>query len=146
MPELSEFQIGQTVELADGRTATVQYAGSTHFATGEWLGVELDTATGKNDGEVQGQRYFDCPQGQGMFIRPNVAIIIDQPTPRPAPRMNGRANGTATRGRPPSIAGGLKRQSILDPAAPKRQSINAGSPTPAGRPTGLSRLAVRLSW
>ena len=142
MPELSDFQVGQTVELSDGRAATVQYAGSTHFAAGEWVGVELDTTTGKNDGEVQGQRYFDCPPGHGMFIRPNVATIIDQPTPKPAPRMNGKANGTATKGRPSSMAGGLKRQSVLDPAASKRQSINAGSPTPSGRPAGVSRLAV----
>lgn len=144
MPELSNFQIGQAVELSDGRTATVQYAGSTHFATGEWVGVELDTATGKNDGEVQGQRYFDCPQGHGMFIRPNVATIIDQPTPKPAGKMNGKVNGTAAKGRPSSMVGGLKRQSILDPAASKRQSINAGSPTPSGRPAGVSRLAVRF--
>ncbi|KAK3173137.1 hypothetical protein OEA41_006466 [Lepraria neglecta] len=145
MPELSDFQVGQTVELSDGRTATVQYTGSTHFAAGEWVGVELDTTTGKNDGEVQGQRYFDCPPGHGMFIRPNVATIIDQPTPKPVPRMNGKANGTATKGRPSSMAGGLKKQSVLDPAASKRQSINAGSPTPSGRPAGVSRLATPTS-
>ena len=145
MPELSEYQVGQSVELSDGRTATVRFAGSTHFATGEWVGVELDDPTGKNDGEVQGQRYFACPQGYGMFIRPNVATIIDQPTPKPAPRMNGKAHGAAVNGRPTSMTGVQKRQSVLDPKALKRESINAGSPTPAARPARLSRLTVSVS-
>ena len=145
MPELCEYQVGQSVELSDGRTATVRFAGNTHFATGEWVGVELDDATGKNDGEVQGQRYFACPQGYGMFIRPNVATIIDQPTPKPAPRMNGKAHSAAVNGRPSSMTGGLKRQSVLDPKASKRESMNAGSPTPAARPARLSRLIVSVS-
>ena len=145
MPELSEYQVGQSVELSDGRTATVRFAGSTHFAAGEWVGVELDDATGKNDGEVQGQRYFACPQGYGMFIRPNVATIIDQPTPKAAPRMNGNAHGAAVNGRPSSMTVGLKRQNVLDPKASKRESMNAGSPTPAARPARLSRLTVSYS-
>ncbi len=146
MPELSDFQVGQTVELSDGRTATIQYAGSTQFAAGDWVGVELDEDSGKNDGAVQGQRYFECPAGHGMFLRPAaIALIIDQPTPKPALRMNGKANGAAKKGRPPSMAaGGLRRQSVLDPKANKRQSINAGSPTPAARPAGVSRLTVSL--
>ena len=144
MPELCEYQVGQSVELSDGRTATVRFAGSTHFAAGEWVGVELDEATGKNDGEVQGQRYFACPQGYGMFIRPNVATIIDPPTPKPAPRMNGKTYHPNADMKPPSMAGGLRRQSVLDPKASKRQSMNAGSPTPAARPARLSRLTVSV--
>ncbi len=50
MGELSDFEPGQTVELSDGRTATVRFAGNTHFAAGDWIGVELDDASGKNDG------------------------------------------------------------------------------------------------
>jgi len=146
MPELSDIQVGQTVELSDGRTAAVQYAGSTHFAAGDWVGVELDDGSGKNDGSVQGRRYFECSAGHGMFLRPAaITVIVDQPTPKPAPRMNGKVNGAATKGRPPSMAaGGLKRQSVLDPTANIRQSMNAGSPTPAARPAGVSRLAVSL--
>lgn len=147
MPEFSDVQVGQSVELNDGRTGTVQYAGKTQFAAGDWIGVELDDNSGKNDGSVQGQRYFDCPAGRGMFLRPAaIALVIDQSTPKPTARMNGKANGGATKVRPPSMAAGsLKRQSALDPKANKRQSINAGSPTPAARPAGVSRLTVSLS-
>ena len=144
MPELSDYQVGQTVVLADGRNGTVQFIGNTQFAPGDWVGVELDDASGKNDGAVQGQRYFDCPPEHGMFIRPSVASIIDQSTPKPGGRMYRRANEPAIKGRPLSmVVGGLKRQSIVDPTATRRQSINAGSPTPMTRSAAVSRLTVR---
>ena len=143
MGEFSDFQLGQTVELQDGRTATVRFIGSAHFAGGDWVGVELDDASGKNDGAVQGERYFDCEPAHGMFVRPGVTKIINQPTPKPSGGTEERANGTATKSRPQSvISGGLTRQSILDPAARKRQSINAGSPTPGAKAGLPSRLGV----
>ena len=142
MGELSDFQIGQQVELSDGRAATVQFIGNTHFAAGDWIGVELEDTSGKNDGEVQGQRYFDCRKNHGMFVRPAAITVLDQPTPKPGPRMNGNANGTVSKPRPSSmVAGGSKRQSVLDSVTLKRQSINAASPTPASR---VSRLAVSI--
>lgn len=112
------------------------------------MGVELEDGSGKHDGAVKGQRYFQCSPGNGMFIRPAAVIPLeDQATPKPAKATNGRANGAATQGKPPrmSTAGGVKRQSIMDPAAGKRNSVNAGSPTPAARPAGVSRLAVGVS-
>ena len=144
MPELSDFQVGQTVELlSTGVKATVQFIGTTNFATGDWIGVELDDASGKNDGSVKGQRYFDCPPGHGMFTRPSTLKIIDESTPRPTTRPNGKANGSAMKGKPPSMAmGGARRQSVLDPMARKRQSVNAGSPTPAARSGPESRLGA----
>lgn len=143
MGELSEFEVGQTVEVQDGRTAIVQFIGSTDFAAGDWIGVVLDDATGKNDGSVKGQRYFTCLPGYGMFVRPSAASIIEQPTPKPKEKTLLRANGAATKGRPPGMAaGGLRRQSVLDPGASKRQSINAGSPTPRIREAGGARLVV----
>lgn len=143
MGEISDFQVGQTVELQDGRMATVKFAGSTHFATGDWLGVELENASGKNDGAVQGQRYFDCQPSHGMFVRPSVAIVLDQPTPKQNGQGPGKVNGVASKGRPQSTAvSGLRRQSVIDPGAAKRQSINAGSPTPGARVVAASRLGV----
>lgn len=142
MSDLSDFQIGQTVELQDGRIAKVRFVGNPHFAAGDWLGVELDDASGKNDGAVQGQRYFDCEPGYGMFVRPSVAIILDQPTPKPNGRQ-GKTNGVIAKDRLHNTAvGGLKRPSIVDVGAIKRQSINAGSPTPGVRAFPASRHGV----
>ena len=161
MGELSDFVVGQTVKIQDGRTAIVQFVGTTNFAAGDWVGIELEDASGKNDGSVKGQRYFTCEPGYGMFVRPSAASVLEQPTPRPQEKMQSRANGIAAKGRPPgTVAGGLRRQSVLDPAASKRQSINSGSPTPrtrdteGARGTGEARLAVseaaycerRCSW
>lgn len=141
MPELSDFQLGQTVELSNGVKATVQFVGNTLFAPGDWIGIELEDASGKNDGAVQGQRYFECPLGHGMFVRPSVAKVVDESTPTPVPRPNGKANGATTKGRPPIMAvGGTRRQSVLDSTATKRQSMNAGSPTPVARSGPVSRL------
>ena len=139
MGETSDFEIGQTVELQDGRLATVQYIGDTHFAPGDWIGVVLSDASGKNDGAVQGQRYFDCEVGHGMFVRPGVAAIINQPPPVPAKKPNGVANGAAVKARPSTMIA-PRRQSILDPGMVKRQSINAGSPTPSARTSTTPRM------
>ena len=146
MGQLEDFQIGQTVELQDGRIATVRFVGDTHFAPGDWVGVELEDFSGKNDGSVQGQRYFDCKQGRGMFVRPGVAAIIAQPAPKTTKMAAATTNGGATKPRPlsmSSVAGGLRRQTVLDPTS-KRRSINSGSPTPGPNSAGLTKgLRVR---
>ncbi|KAL8724428.1 MAG: hypothetical protein Q9181_006823 [Wetmoreana brouardii] len=133
MGELSDFQVGQTVELQDGQTATVQFVGQTHFAAGDWVGVALKTASGKNDGSVQGQRYFDCEPAHGIFVRPTVPKILDQPTPKANGRIQTKTNGEGSRNRQSMAVGGLRRQSVVDPAVAKRQSISTGSPTPGPR-------------
>ena len=78
-----DFEVGETVQIQDGRTAIVRFVGNTHFAVGDWIGVELEDASGKNDGAVQGQRYFDCAPAHGMFIRPAAATVIAPPAPKP---------------------------------------------------------------
>ena len=37
--------------------------------TGKWIGVILDEPKGKNNGTVQGKRYFSCPDNCGIFVR-----------------------------------------------------------------------------
>lgn len=145
MGELTDFQVGQTVELQDGRKAMVKFVGNTLFATGDWLGVELESATGKNDGAVQGQRYFQCELNHGMFVRPTVVTVLDQPTPKQkgTSHAQGRLNGMAPSGRYQSMAmSPMRRPSVLDSGVAKRQSINAGSPTPGARATAASRFGV----
>lgn len=74
---------------------TVRFIGSTQFATGEWVGVELDQPFGKNNGSVQGQYYFNCSMNHGIFVREEhcrpilktvpVEAVIAPPAPEPAP-------------------------------------------------------------
>lgn len=65
---MSDYEVGTRVEV-NGVPGTVKYCGATSFAMGKWVGIALDTPTGKNDGSVQGKRYFDCEPNFGVFIR-----------------------------------------------------------------------------
>ncbi|XP_043288221.1 kinesin-like protein KIF13A isoform X4 [Venturia canescens] len=47
----------------------IAYVGPTEFASGTWIGVELDAPTGKNDGAVNGHRYFTCRSKCGIFVK-----------------------------------------------------------------------------
>ncbi|KUF97909.1 hypothetical protein AM588_10007187 [Phytophthora nicotianae] len=47
----------------------VRYIGTTRFATGTWVGIELCEPKGKNSGTVDGEKYFSCAPNHGIFIR-----------------------------------------------------------------------------
>ncbi|KAJ3333966.1 hypothetical protein HDU76_000098 [Blyttiomyces sp. JEL0837] len=81
--------IGSRVEItANGvlTPGTVRFCGTTSFATGKWVGIELDQANGKNDGSVQGIRYFDCEPACGVFVRSSqIKAILSSPIAATAP-------------------------------------------------------------
>ena len=138
---MPDFKPGQRVQLQDGRKGTVRFAGQTSFQVGEWVGVELEEKTGKNDGSVQGERYFDCPMGYGMFVKPMMATILP-PAQQPAPKPAAAARKPA---RPSSFNPAAGRTSMSgDAALTKRRSLNASSPTPVAKPSRPSSI-IRVS-
>ncbi|KAI8960856.1 dynein associated protein-domain-containing protein [Daldinia sp. FL1419] len=154
---MSEVEVGQTIQLTDGRDAIVRFVGQTHFAPGDWIGIELEDEGGKNDGSVQGERYFDCSPGRGMFVRPATVAAILQPAPAPKatgppPVRRGSRTG-ATTGRPSSVTGrpssvGGRANSVSDPSMSRRVSLNAPSPSPvpprrASRPSSMVRSPTK---
>jgi dynactin 1 len=146
---MSELSIGHVVTLTDGRQATVRFIGTTHFAAGDWVGIELDDPTGKNDGSVQGERYFDCEPGFGMFIRPSaVAAIVEQPVRETKQPPRGGASAPVNRGRAQtgSTASGIamKRASALPANNVKRHSASAASPSPPSRTAAQRTSRVHL--
>jgi dynactin 1 len=147
--DAADLFVGQVVELNDGRIAIIRYVGPVHFQPGDWVGIELERPTGKNDGSVKGERYFDCEQDYGMFLRPGgVRQVLEQPEgqPLPAPQTTQKpANAPGITGapktRPVSLQvglNGLKKQEVV---SGRRGSavIGTSSPTPAAR-AGLSGL------
>ena len=65
------FKVGDRVWVGGTKAGLIRYIGVTKFAPGDWVGVELDEAQGKNDGSVGGEIYFSCPPNHGVFSRIN---------------------------------------------------------------------------
>ena len=76
------FEVGQSVRLIRkprertakpnpiaGRSGVVKFIGRTRFKSGLWIGVDMGEAVGKNDGSIQGERYFKCGVNCGIFVR-----------------------------------------------------------------------------
>lgn len=57
------------------RRGIVRYIGAVEFARGAWVGIEYDEPVGKNDGSVDGKRYFSCRMKYGGFVKPEKCII-----------------------------------------------------------------------
>ncbi|XP_029900195.1 CAP-Gly domain-containing linker protein 4 isoform X2 [Myripristis murdjan] len=66
------LHLGMQVLLSSANEmAFIRYLGTADFAPGIWLGLELRSPRGKNDGSVGGRRYFSCRQGYGVLVRPS---------------------------------------------------------------------------
>jgi kinesin family protein 13 len=70
--------LGESVQVRPSNlSGVVRFVGPAQFAPGLWVGIELDTSRGKNDGCVDGVRYFSCPARRGMFVRPK-SVKLDR--------------------------------------------------------------------
>eukprot|EP00796_Vickermania_ingenoplastis_P004116 gene4116-2962_t len=69
-PLAKDLVVGEEV-LYKGHRAVVRFNGTTDFATGTWIGLEMLEGEGVNDGSsfVDKKSYFTCPKGKGVFAR-----------------------------------------------------------------------------
>ncbi|XP_032630730.1 CAP-Gly domain-containing linker protein 4 isoform X3 [Chelonoidis abingdonii] len=61
----------QVLLTSSNEMGTIRYIGPTDFAPGIWVGLELRSAKGKNDGSVGDKRYFTCKTNHGVLVRPS---------------------------------------------------------------------------
>lgn len=61
----------QVLLTSSSEMGTIRYIGPTDFAPGIWLGLELRSAKGRNDGSVNEKRYFTCKPNYGVLVRPS---------------------------------------------------------------------------
>lgn len=67
-----KLHLGMQVLLSSANEmGTIRYFGTADFAPGLWLGLELRSAKGKNDGSVGSRRYFSCRPLHGVLVRPS---------------------------------------------------------------------------
>ncbi|CAH2086257.1 unnamed protein product [Euphydryas editha] len=119
-----DFRIGDRVIVSSSRgskAGTLRYVGVTEFASGVWAGVELDDPLGKNDGSVDGKRYFDCAPRFGLFAP--ISKVSRSPSNRKPGACVIHSNGRAT---------------------PLRRSNSRESLTSLGTSIASSRVGVRL--
>ncbi|XP_035243076.1 CAP-Gly domain-containing linker protein 4-like isoform X3 [Anguilla anguilla] len=84
-----KLHLGMQVLLTSANEmGAIRYLGTADFAPGLWLGLELRSARGKNDGAVGERRYFSCRPGHGVLVRPsrvtyrgiNGGRLVDEPS------------------------------------------------------------------
>jgi len=66
-----KIKLGDVVLISRG-LGTVRYIGALHVRKQDlepWLGVELFEPVGKNDGSIEGVRYFECKDNFGVFVK-----------------------------------------------------------------------------
>lgn len=67
--DTDDFIVGDRVWVHGTKAGYIQYIGETKFSSGEWAGIVLDEPIGRNDGSLNGVRYFQCEPKRGVFAR-----------------------------------------------------------------------------
>ncbi|KAG0183287.1 Dynactin subunit 1 [Apophysomyces sp. BC1021] len=131
LDESSRLRVGTRVAVDSmGIVGTLKYIGPTQFKAGTWAGIQLDIiGTGKNNGSVNGVRYFTCPPRTGIFVTTSKIIPVDQNTTLDSPTEKRRSTPSSTlRSRASRYIG--MSQHIKSPVKPEQsKSAIMSSPT-----------------
>eukprot|EP00899_Mesostigma_viride_P007753 jgi/Mesvir1/1697/Mv21157-RA.1 len=75
------IQVGQRCEVTPGgNRGEVMFVGKCDkLGHGYWVGIKFDEPVGKNDGSVNGVRFFECPPRYGGLLRPDRVKVGDFP-------------------------------------------------------------------
>eukprot|EP01084_Bolivina_argentea_P102114 182982_1 len=62
------YDVGDHVCLVKGREGTIKFKGEIEGKRGSFYGVEVTRGTGKHSGLYKHVKYFECTEGQGIFV------------------------------------------------------------------------------
>lgn len=66
------LKIGDIITLDGLRIGTIKYIGKIKNSFNKNYGIQLHTHPGVCSGDVEGETYFECPEGMGIFVERNM--------------------------------------------------------------------------
>ena len=115
---------------------TVAFVGTTQFSNGVWCGLVLDTSNGKNNGTVQGVKYFECKEKHGLFVRPahltfvsSKSSIVESAVTPPSHQQSGKEALT------------VQVKAVATDDAKQADSYSSSTTTPTPRTPVRSRVS-----
>ncbi|CAD7935591.1 unnamed protein product [Amoebophrya sp. A120] len=131
------FALGQRVSV-NRRLGHVRYIGTPPFAPGIWVGIELDEPVGKNDGSVQGKKYFSCKPKHGVFVKAEQVKAEESAA--------SVASSSSSRAAPSSSAAPVpKSAAVAATSSSSSGSSSASSRVPSGSPRDQQHPAAASS-
>jgi dynactin 1 len=72
-----ELQLGSVVDTSLGR-GVLRFYGPVANKAGKFAGVELYEPNGKNNGTVNGIKYFTCKANYGVFVKASAVTVVSE--------------------------------------------------------------------
>lgn len=147
-----DLMVGDRVIVMSGQGSKIgilRYKGETGFASGIWCGVELDDPIGKNDGAVEGIRYFECLPKYGLFAPASKVSKSPAPDRRPScqihhsvRRASSKESLTSVTSRTSTIASTASRVrlGVNSLKKPLPRASTAGFGTPKATPQNQTKV------
>lgn len=133
-PPSDDFIIGDRVFVSGSKPGFIAFLGETQFAPGDWAGVVLDEMIGKNDGSVNGVRYFQCEPKRGVFCRisklsrtPGISAVHGKNSEDALSEQSLPLNGESTPLRRPVTPSRLARPTTPSIPRPVHKSLSSSS-------------------
>ncbi|KAF7666140.1 hypothetical protein LDENG_00116810 [Lucifuga dentata] len=131
-------KVGSLVEvIGKGQRGMVAYIGTTLFASGKWVGVILDEPKGKNDGTVQGKRYFTCEENHGIFVRQSQIQLFDDGADTTSPETPEPATTKVPKREIAETPKSTKLRGVKPKKTPAPRKTTARRPKQPSRPGGV---------
>lgn len=106
-----------------------------------WMGVELDTPTGKNNGSMNGVRYFRCRAQHGVFVLQSKVKRTSEPHHQLATTRRIASSGTPVSSGADSTdyASGSGSVSLATSGASGASEAETTSPSPHASPASTRK-------